>query len=113
MVRPVVSRLPMSGREPTASSRGRSLSRERRFCSRWLGLTPESGQFFALAPATISVLGFEREQHVIIRWNDRCHLILPSYVWAERGDLDVRPGDPSVGSGDDRPMHAPGTARGT
>jgi hypothetical protein len=24
-------------------------------------------------------------------------------VWAEQGDLDVRAGDPSVGSGDDRP----------
>ena len=81
--------------------------------ARWLGLTPESGQFFALAPATISVLGFEREQRVLIRWNDRCHLILPSYVWAERGDLDVRPGDPSIGSGDDRPTHAPGAARET
>jgi hypothetical protein len=23
-------------------------------------------------------------------------------VWEEQGDLDVRPGDPSVGSGDDR-----------
>ncbi|MGB8384375.1 MAG: hypothetical protein WCG47_24570 [Dermatophilaceae bacterium] len=34
--------------------------------------------------------------------HDRCHLVLPSHVWAERGDLDVRHGDPSVGSGDDR-----------
>jgi len=39
---------------------------------------------------------------VIIRWNDRCHLVLPSYIWAEQGDLDVQVGDPSVGSGDDR-----------
>jgi broad specificity phosphatase PhoE len=70
--------------------------------ARWLGLAPQDGKLFALAPATIGVLGFEREQRVIIRWNDRCHLVLPSYVWAEQGDLDVQAGDPSVGSGDDR-----------
>lgn len=70
--------------------------------ARWLGLSPEAGRLFALAPATISVLGHEREQPVIIRWNDRCHLVLPSSIWAERGDLDARPGDPSTGSGDDR-----------
>jgi probable phosphoglycerate mutase len=70
--------------------------------ARWLGLSPEAGRLFALAPATISVLGHEREQPVIMRWNDRCHLVLPSSIWAERGDLDAQPGDPSTGSGDDR-----------
>jgi broad specificity phosphatase PhoE len=71
--------------------------------ARWLELPPQAGRFFALAPATISVLGHEREQRVILRWNDRCHLVLPSYVWTERGDLDAQAGDPSAGSGDDRP----------
>jgi broad specificity phosphatase PhoE len=75
--------------------------------ARWLGLAPEFGRLFALAPATIGVLGYEREQRVIVRWNDRCHLVLPSYVWAEQGDLDVPPGDPSVGSGDDRRRRLP------
>ena len=79
--------------------------------ARWLGLQPEDGRLFALAPATLSILGYEREQRVIIRWNDRCHLVLPSHVWAEQGDLDVRAGDPSVGSGDDRPPPAPVEAR--
>jgi len=44
---------------------------------------------------------------VIIRWNDRCHLVLPSSIWAEQGDLDVKTGDPSVGSGDDRTAREP------
>ncbi|HZA33078.1 MAG TPA: histidine phosphatase family protein [Propionibacteriaceae bacterium] len=78
--------------------------------ARWVGLPPENGRLFALAPATIGVLGYEREQRVIVRWNDRCHLVLPSYVWEEQGDLDVRPGDPSVGSGDDREKPRPGKA---
>jgi len=70
-------------------------------------LPAESGALFALAPATISVLGHEREQRVIVRWNDRCHLVLPSSIWAERGDLDAQAGDPSIGSGDDRPGRPP------
>ena len=36
---------------------------------RWIGLEPESGRVFALDPATISVLGYERETPVIRVWN--------------------------------------------
>jgi broad specificity phosphatase PhoE len=37
--------------------------------ARWLGLGPEAGALFALDPATISVLGYERETPVIRLWN--------------------------------------------
>lgn len=37
---------------------------------RWIALPPADGRLFALDPATISVLGYEREAPVIRRWND-------------------------------------------
>ena len=37
--------------------------------ARWLGLPPDCGRMFALATATVSTLGFERENHVISQWN--------------------------------------------
>ncbi len=40
--------------------------------ARWLGLTPADGRLFALDPATISVLGHERETAVVDRWNSPC-----------------------------------------
>jgi len=38
--------------------------------ARWLGLDPSEGRLLALDPASISVLGWEREQRVLRRWND-------------------------------------------
>jgi broad specificity phosphatase PhoE len=35
----------------------------------WLGLGAQGGGLLTLSTATISVLGFEREQRVILRWN--------------------------------------------
>jgi broad specificity phosphatase PhoE len=39
--------------------------------ARWVGLGPEEGRLFALDPATLSVLGYERETPVIRLWNAR------------------------------------------
>jgi probable phosphoglycerate mutase len=37
--------------------------------ARWLDQPPQAGGFYALDPASVSVLGWEREQPVIRRWN--------------------------------------------
>jgi broad specificity phosphatase PhoE len=37
--------------------------------ARWLGLEPADGRFFALDPATLSMLGYERETRVVRLWN--------------------------------------------
>jgi probable phosphoglycerate mutase len=39
--------------------------------ARWIGEPPIEGRLFALSTATVSVLGWEREQPVLERWNDQ------------------------------------------
>jgi probable phosphoglycerate mutase len=38
--------------------------------ARWLGLPPAGGALLVLGPATVSVLGWERETPAVLRWND-------------------------------------------
>jgi probable phosphoglycerate mutase len=41
----------------------------RALAARWLGLPVSEGRLLRLDTATLSVLGFEREQPVVLRWN--------------------------------------------
>lgn len=42
--------------------------------ARWLDLPPTSGSLFALGTATLSTLGWDRDNAVIDTWNEGCHL---------------------------------------
>jgi broad specificity phosphatase PhoE len=39
--------------------------------ARWVGLDATGGRYFVLGPASVSELGWEREQSVIVAWNQR------------------------------------------
>jgi broad specificity phosphatase PhoE len=62
----VIARLRSVDGEALVFSHGHAL---RALAARWLGEPVASGRFYRLDTATISVLGFEREQPVLQRWN--------------------------------------------
>jgi probable phosphoglycerate mutase len=62
--------------------------------ARWLGLPPSSGGLFALATATVSILGWDRDRPVIETWNEDCHLEEPTDAGdapADAADTAARP----------------------
>jgi broad specificity phosphatase PhoE len=67
----VVARIRAADGDVVVFSHGHVL---RVLAARWLGLPPGYGRSFALATATISILGWERENPVIETWNEACHL---------------------------------------
>jgi broad specificity phosphatase PhoE len=46
----------------------------RALTARFLNLSIQEGRLFALFPSSISILGFEKSEHVIQLWNDTSHL---------------------------------------
>ncbi len=42
--------------------------------ARWIGLPASGGQSLVLDAASVSLLGFERENPAIRQWNETCHL---------------------------------------
>jgi probable phosphoglycerate mutase len=63
----VIERLRRADGDSLVFSHGHFL---RVLAARWLGLGPEEGRLFALGPASLSVLGWEREQAVLSLWNE-------------------------------------------
>ena len=62
----VVERAGSAGGRTLAFAHAHSL---RVLAARWLRLPPEDGRLLRLDTATLSVLGFERESPVVLRWN--------------------------------------------
>ncbi len=67
----VLARIRAADGDVLVFSHGHSL---RVLAARWLDLPPAEGGLFALATATVSILGWDRENPVIETWNEACHL---------------------------------------
>ena len=62
----VIERLRRARADALVFSHGHFL---RVLAARWIGLAPSDGRRFALDPASLSALGWEREVPVLARWN--------------------------------------------
>ena len=62
----------------------------RALAARWLGLPPSCGRLFKIRTASFSVLGYERGDPVLLRWNDTPHLREQSADPADRS-VDGKP----------------------
>jgi broad specificity phosphatase PhoE len=63
----VIERLRRQDGDALVFSHGHFL---RVFAARWIDLSPGDARLFVLGPASVSVLGWEREQPVITLWNE-------------------------------------------
>lgn len=64
----VIAELRAAGGDAAVVAHGHLL---RVLAARWLGLEPSAGRLLALDPASISILGYERETAVLRLWNRR------------------------------------------
>lgn len=66
----VVDRLVVVGGSVALFAHGQFL---RVLAARWIGAPPRTGRHLVLGPATVSMLGMDRGDRVIERWNEACH----------------------------------------
>ncbi|MGH7357788.1 MAG: histidine phosphatase family protein [Candidatus Rokuibacteriota bacterium] len=73
--RRVIDRVLTAGGDVALFSHGHFL---RILAACWIGRPPGDGRLFALATASVSVLGWERETRVVQRWNQATFAVLES-----------------------------------
>ena len=59
--------------------------------ARWCGLDPHVGRMFILDPASVSILGHERETRCIERWNLVTTGDLERFIGTDQGTATITP----------------------